>query len=150
RFSKPFFPIRAYHLPDVVFFGACEPFGRGLAACGVHAHVERPVAQEAEAAGGLVELRRGDAEVEEHAYDAAHAALLEGRSHLRDRCVYQLKTRIFERTTRKRRGVLIKSEKSSANPETGEDGLAVPAAAKGAIDIGFAFTDIEGSDCFFE
>jgi hypothetical protein len=64
--------------------------------------------------------------------------------------VYQLKTRIFERTTRKRRGVLIKSEKSSANTETGEDGLAVPAAAKGAIDIGFSFTDIEGSDCFFE
>jgi len=69
---------------------------------------------------------------------------------VREPCVYQLKTRIFERTTRKRRGVLIKSEKSSANTETGEDGLAVPAAAKGAIDIGFAFTDIEGSDCFFE
>ena len=62
----------------------------------------------------------------------------------------QLKTRIFERTRRKRRGVLIKSEKSSANTETGEDGLAVPAAAKGAIDVGFVFTDVEGRDCFFE
>jgi hypothetical protein len=64
--------------------------------------------------------------------------------------VDQLKTRIFERTSRKRRGVLIKSEKSSANTETGEDGLAVPAAAKGAIDVSFAFTDVEGSDSFFE
>ena len=62
----------------------------------------------------------------------------------------QLKTRIFERTSRNRRGVLIKSEKSSANTETGEDGLAVPAAAKGAIDIGFAFTDAEGINGFFE
>ena len=62
----------------------------------------------------------------------------------------QLKTRIFDRAMRNRRGVLIKSEKSSANTDTGEDGLAVPAAAKGAIDIGFAFTDTEGSNGFFE
>jgi hypothetical protein len=64
--------------------------------------------------------------------------------------VDQLKTRILERAIRMRLGVLIKSEKSSANTDTGEDGRAVPAAAKGAIDIGFAFTDAEGSDCFFE
>ena len=62
----------------------------------------------------------------------------------------QLKTRIFDRTRRNRRGVLIKSEKSSANTETGEDGRAVPAAAKGAIDIGFAFNDTEGINGFFE
>jgi len=64
--------------------------------------------------------------------------------------VDQLKTRIFERAMRYRRGVLIKSEKSSANTETGEDGLAVPAAAKGAIDIGFVFTDVESANCFFD
>ena len=62
----------------------------------------------------------------------------------------QLKTRILERAIRMRRGVLIKSEKSSANTETGEDGRAVPAATKGAIDVGFAFTDVECSDSFFE
>jgi hypothetical protein len=49
-----------------------------------------------------------------------------------------------------RRGVLIKSEKSSANTDTGEDGRAVPAAAKGAIDVGFAFKDTEGINGFFE
>ena len=62
----------------------------------------------------------------------------------------QLKTRILERAIRMRLGVLIKSEKSSANTETGEDGRAVPAAAKGAIDIGFAFNDTEGINGFFE
>ena len=55
---------------------------------------------------------------------------------------------------RMRRGVLIKSEKSSANTETGEDGRAVPAATKGAIDVDAVFTavftDTEGSDTFFE
>ena len=62
----------------------------------------------------------------------------------------QLKTRIFERVRRKRRGVLIKSEKSSANTETGEDGRAVPAATKGAIDIRCVFADTEGGHGFFE
>ena len=62
----------------------------------------------------------------------------------------QLKTRIFERTMRYRRGVLIKSEKSSAKTETGEDGRAVPAATKGAIDIGSVFSDTQGVHGFFE
>ena len=62
----------------------------------------------------------------------------------------QLKTRILERAIRMRRGVLIKSEKSSANTETGEDGRAVPAATKGAIDIGSVFSDTQGVHGFFE
>ena len=62
----------------------------------------------------------------------------------------QLKTRIFERAMRMRRGVLIKSEKSSANTETGEDGRAVPAATKGAIDVDSVLGDVEGSDSFFD
>jgi hypothetical protein len=64
--------------------------------------------------------------------------------------VDQLKTRILERAIRMRRGVLIKSEKSSANTETGEDGRAVPAATKGAIDIGSVLADTEGGHAFFE
>jgi hypothetical protein len=64
--------------------------------------------------------------------------------------VYQLKTRIFERAMRMRLGVLIKSEKSSANTETGEDGRAVPAAAKGAIDVGAVFADLETGKGFFD
>lgn len=62
----------------------------------------------------------------------------------------QLKTRILERVIRMRRGVLIKSEKSSANTETGEDGRAVPAAAKGAIDVDAVFSDAQGGHGFFE
>lgn len=62
----------------------------------------------------------------------------------------QLKTRILERAIRMRRGVLIKSEKSSANTETGEDGLAVPAATKGAIDVDSVFADSQGRHGFFE
>ena len=62
----------------------------------------------------------------------------------------QLKTRIFERAMRMRLGVLIKSEKSSANTETGEDGRAVPAAAKGAIDVRAVFADSQTGNSFFD
>ena len=62
----------------------------------------------------------------------------------------QLKTRILERAIRMRLGVLIKSEKSSANTETGKDGRAVPAATKGPIDVGSVFADTEGRHAFFE
>jgi hypothetical protein len=64
--------------------------------------------------------------------------------------VDQLKTRIFERAMRMRLGVLIKSEKSSANTETGEDGRTVPAATKGAIDVRSVFTDSETGNSFFD
>ena len=62
----------------------------------------------------------------------------------------QLKTRIFDRAIRMRLGVLIKSEKSSANTETGKDGRAVPAATKGSIDVGTVFTDLESGNGFFD
>ena len=49
---------------------------------------------------------------------------------------YQLRTRILERAIRKRRGVRMTSEKSSAKIETGSAGRAVPAAARPAGAIG--------------
>jgi hypothetical protein len=70
--------------------------------------------------------------------------------HRRESPVYQLKTRIFDRAMRNRLGVLIKSEKSSANTELGEDGRAVPAAAKGAIDVDSVLADSQGCNAFFE
>ena len=45
------------HVADLVASGAREPGGRALATLRVHAHVERTVVLEAEAAGGFVELR---------------------------------------------------------------------------------------------
>ena len=65
RYSKPFFPIVTYHLRNVALVGAGKKVGRALAAGGVHAHVQRAVEAEAEAALGVVDLRRRDAEVEQ-------------------------------------------------------------------------------------
>ena len=69
--SKPFFPIGANHLPELFFVGAREVLRSGLAARGVHAHVERSLAREAETARGVVELGRGDAQIQQ---DSGHLA----------------------------------------------------------------------------
>ena len=63
------------HVGDLVFRGAGQPFGGALAAFRVHAHVERTVVAEAEAAFGDVELRRGHAQVEEHAVEPVGGVL---------------------------------------------------------------------------
>ena len=148
--SKPFFPMVRDHLPDFFFVGAVEPLGRGLAARGVHAHVERAFLHEREAALGAVELRAGHSQVEQDPGNGLDPAFGQRRAHRREPAVDQLKTRILERAIRMRLGVLIKSEKSSANTETGEDGRAVPAATKGAIDVGSVFADVQGRHAFFE
>ena len=63
---------------------AGDQIGGGVAARAIHAHVERLVALEAEAAARRVELHRRDAEIGERAVDRADAALVE---HVVDRAI---------------------------------------------------------------
>jgi hypothetical protein len=58
------------HVADLALVGARQPLRRALAGLVVHAHVERAVVAEGETALGFVELRRGHAEVEQHAVQA--------------------------------------------------------------------------------
>src|SRR5205085_12674911 len=76
-FSKPFFAIVADDLPYLLFFCARQPFGGAWPRARIHAHVERTVGAKREAARRVVELRRGHAEVEEHAVRSRHAGLVE-------------------------------------------------------------------------
>jgi hypothetical protein len=98
-YSKPFFPIVAYHLGNVAHVGAGEKFRGAFAAGGVHAHVQRSVEAEAEAAGRVVDLRRRHAQVEQqpvhlrHAggsqrgHELAEARVMDGKTRVRDpRC----------------------------------------------------------------
>ena len=67
-FSKPFFAIVSDDLPDFLLGRACASHSAAvMPRARVHAHVERRVEAEAEAARGVVELRRGHAEVEQDA-----------------------------------------------------------------------------------
>ena len=56
---------------------------------GAHAHVERTVVAEGKSALGLVELHRGDAEVEDHAVDRVVAAAARHRLQIGEGVLYQ-------------------------------------------------------------
>ena len=67
RFAKALLAQGAQDDRDVALAGARQPLRRSLSRLIVHAHVERPVLHETEAAPGLIELRRRDPEVHQHA-----------------------------------------------------------------------------------
>ena len=73
------------HGRDLALVRARQEFGGSCARIRIHAHVEWTVAQEAEPAPSLVELRGGNAEVEEDSVGAARCDVLrelrESRAH---------------------------------------------------------------------
>src|SRR5690348_12154616 len=73
RFSKPFFTIFFYDLPDFSFGCSGEPFGSRRSLCRVHAHVEWRIAHEAESPMRGIELRRRNAEIQQNAVHASDA-----------------------------------------------------------------------------
>ena len=73
RRAKRSSPESGDHLANLVDARTSEPRGHRLTACRVHAHIERTVGPEAEAARRIVELRRGDTEVEQNTPASAAA-----------------------------------------------------------------------------
>src|SRR5690606_15148564 len=65
----------ADHVADLIVRRAREPGGGAFAPRRIHAHVERTVGLEAEAARGVVELWRRHAEVEENPCTATSVAM---------------------------------------------------------------------------
>jgi len=63
--GKTFFAERRNHVTYLIQASVRKPHGYWLAACRVHAHIERTVFVEAEAAFGFVELRGSDAKIEQ-------------------------------------------------------------------------------------
>lgn len=114
-----------------------DVFG-GDAARAIHAHVERCVPGVGEAALGLVELERGDPEVEQHGVDLAEAEFVE---RFREAVVDGVHERhavaeARESTSREleRIGVAIDAHEAGGGAR-GEHGLGVAAHAEGRVDV---------------
>ena len=75
---------------EVADVDAGEEVGGGLAVVGVHAHVEVGRLAEGEAAGDVVELHGGDAEVGQDGADRLDAALPQGGGEIGERGVHEL------------------------------------------------------------
>ena len=61
--SKPFFAIIRYDLPHLIHTGLRQPIRHRGTTGGVHPHVERAVPHERETTLGIVDLRRGNAQI---------------------------------------------------------------------------------------
>ena len=122
------------------FLGRIDDICGGRAA-GRHAHVERPVRLKGEAAGGIVELHRGDADVQHHAggrcepclaseeIELAEAALDEGQLSL---------VLLNECGSRRNRGRVAVDAEDAARRRGRQDRPAVAAAAEGGVNLGLA------------
>ena len=80
-------------LGKLPLIGASDEVGCRLAAGWIHTHIERTVFGKTEPAGGVVNLRRGDTEIEQYATDGPSATALGDHSRqLRKVRVHELET----------------------------------------------------------
>ena len=114
-----------------------------------HAHVERPVEPEREAAFGAVELHRGDAEIEHDAVDLREAGGARDRVELREAFFDQRQPAVATaRRVRRRAAIACRVAVDADHPAIGgrQDGARVAAGAEGGVDIDAAVTDVEKLD----
>ena len=109
----------------------------------LHAHVERAVGLEREAAVGAVELHRADADIERDGVDEADAALGEHAVHLAEALFDQGQSRVRDERPAclDRIGVAIEADHSS-RPRR-EHGARVAACSEGAVDQRIAVVDAQ-------
>ena len=119
----------------------------------VHAHVERSVVHIRKAALRLVELRRGNAEVEEHAVHGADAETVKNGGRVAEVAVHELHTvpkRGQPRAgARDRRFVAVDADERSGRQAAG-DLLGVAAHTERAVHVDAVGADIQVLDAFVQ
>ena len=136
RNSKPFFAIVTYHLCNLAQFGAFEKLRRGLAARGVHAHVQRGVVAEAEATRGVVDLRRAHAQVEQDALHLVDAQRRQFVRHVGEAGVAHGQARVADLGRRGHRlRVLVEGHQPAGRRQPLQDRPRMAAAAEGAVHV---------------
>ena len=139
-YSKPFFPI--VRITSAMWRSSAR--ARNSAALsprvGVHAHVQRAVETEAEAARGVVDLRRGDARSSSSAVDRADAERGQRRRHLREAAWWMEKRGSSTRVAPEVAAATASGSRSKAirrplRDEPRQQQPRVAAAAEGAVDV---------------
>ncbi len=149
--SKPFFPIIAYHLRQFLQRRTGEPVGRRFAACRVHPHVERAVRAKTETTLGIVDLRRGHAQIQQHPRHPRHAAFGQGATQRRKTVMHDREARIGDLLRRRdRERILVERDQPAAFGQPCEHRAAVAAATECAVDIDAVGPRHERVDRFVE
>ena len=109
------------------------------ATSGVHAHIEGAVVEEAEATLGVIQLRRGNAEIEQDAIDSAGQTTLGKLArHLGETALHNDKAAVFGRQRLpggNRLRILVEPEEATSRAEVLQNQPTVSTASEGAIQI---------------
>ena len=96
--GKTLFAVLLEHSRNIRLAGAVDPVGCALPRRGIHAHVQRAVIEKAEAAGRVIQLRRGHAQIQQNAlYLPGQTACAQFFSHLGKGALYNDKAAVFGR-----------------------------------------------------
>ena len=134
--GEALFAVHLERMNDVFLRAGFEPLRGGGPRCRVHAHVKGAVEAEAESPLGVVNLRRGNADVEENPVDRRDAALGERFAHRREGSMHNREARIRNL----RRGphgfeIAVKRDQASVGREFREDAARMPAPAESTVDV---------------
>ena len=113
-----------------------------------HAHVERPVETEREAALRGIELHGGDAEVEHHAVDFRETGVARDVVEIGETIFDQRQpaARRLHQVRTQRDGALVAIDADHLAVGRGQDGARIAAGAESGVDIDAAVTNIEELD----
>src|ERR1700733_4010290 len=113
-----------------------------------HAHVEGAVEAEREAAVGLVELHRGDADVHHHAVDGFKSLTRANLAEMREAVFHQRQPafRPVHEVEPAGDGSAVAVDADDAGSPDLEDSSAVAARAEGRVDVDAAFAGLEHLD----
>lgn len=134
--SKPFFAIIRYDLPHLIHTGLRQPIRHRGTTGGVHPHVERAVPHERETTLGIVDLRRGNAQIQHHAIDLVDAALPQFFGHGGKAAMHHFHPGILRGQRGghgDRLGILVEHHQPRLRAQAAQQFAAVTAAAERAV-----------------
>src|SRR5690606_1493501 len=92
--SKPFFAIMSYDLLYFFQAGFRQPLRCGNTAARIHTHVEWAFPHEGKTADRVVDLRRGNAQVQQHAVDMFDSKVIQVHRHIAETAVHYSHARV--------------------------------------------------------
>ena len=136
RSRKALLAVKADHVADVALLGLRQPLSRRHAARGVHAHVERTVKAEGEAARSVVDLGGRDADVEKDAVGLMNADRGKRLRHRREGLVNDREPRIRPASGNlDRLGIAIERNEPSLRGQLFKNATRMTSAPECSVDV---------------
>src|SRR5690554_2973984 len=126
------------HICNFLFFGIHQPLCRTWRLLGVHAHIKGTITHKAEASGRIIQLRRRDTKIHQHAINLLPTCFRHSAAELSKGAVKILETGIGFRklfSYEDRLGVFVDAQQLARGTQTPQNELTMPTAAECCVYI---------------